>query len=169
MARRKREQSSEESFEAAFRGLFVASYRVARRLLDDAGAAEDVAAEALSRAYADWARVGSLPYRDAWVLRVTTNLALNDKRRRRALLPGVEGRSHDEAATARVAVAGALNDLPARQREVVVLRHLGDLSEPEVAVRLGVSLGTVKTHLRRGHEGLRRRLHHDDGDLPDVC
>jgi RNA polymerase sigma-70 factor (sigma-E family) len=153
-----KQSAADESFEAAFKELFVPAYRVARRIVGDPGAAEDVAAEALSRAYADWARVSQLPYRDAWVLRVATNLALSATRRRHLLFPGVEARCDDDAATTRVALAGALHRLPARQREVVVLRHLAGLSEPEVAVRLGVSLGTVKTHLRRGHEALRGRL-----------
>ena len=143
------------------------AYRVARRILGDTEAAEDVAAEALSRAYADWGRVSQLPYRDAWVLRVATNLALNATRRRRLLFAGVEARRDDDAATARVDLVGALHRLPARQREVVVLRHLAGLSEPEVAVRLGLSLGTVKTHLRRGHEALRGRLALDALEVPD--
>jgi RNA polymerase sigma-70 factor (sigma-E family) len=169
MPRRNRKQSeAEESFEAAFKELFVPAYRVARRILGDPGAAEDIAAEALSRAYADWGRVSQLPYRDAWVLRVATNLALNATRRRRLLFSGVEARWDDDAATTRVALAGALQRLPARQREVVVLRHLAGLSEPEVAVRLGVSLGTVKTHLRRGHEALRGRLRRDEWDAADA-
>src|SRR5829696_5033039 len=159
MPRRKSKQSTaEESFEAAFKELFVPAYRVARRILGDPGAAEDVAAEALSRAYADWGRVSQLPYRDAWVLRVATNLALNATRRRRLLFPAVEARRDDDAAATRVTLVGALHRLPARQREVVVLRHLAGLSEPEVAVRLGLSLGTVKTHLRRGHQALRGRV-----------
>ena len=163
-----RQSAAEESFEAAFKELFIPAYRVARRILGDPAAAEDIAAEALSRAYADWARVSQLPYRDAWVLRVATNLALNATRRRRLLFPGTEARSDDEAATTRVALAGALHRLPARQREVGVLRHLAGLSESEVAVRLGVSLGTVKTHLRRGHEALRGRLGRDVSDVPDA-
>ena len=162
------QSAADDSFEAAFRELFVPAYRVARRILGDPCAAEDIAAEALSRAYANWPRVSQLSYRDAWVLRVATNLALNATRRRRLLFPGVEARRDDDAATTRVALAGALQRLPARQREVVVLRHLAGLSEPEVAVRLGVSLGTVKTHLRRGHAALRGRLALDGPGLRDA-
>ena len=102
------------------------------------------------------------------MLRVATNLALNAIRRRRLLFPGVEARRDDDAATTRVALAGALQRLPGRQREVVVLRHLAGLSEPEVAVRLGVSVGTVKTHLRRGREALRGRLALDGLEVSDA-
>jgi RNA polymerase sigma factor (sigma-70 family) len=91
-------------------------------------------------------------------MRVTTNLALNTTRRRRLLFRAVGRAAHDDAAVTRLAVADALRALPDRQREVIVLRHLAGLSEPEIAERLGLSLGTVKTHLRRGKDALRSRL-----------
>ena len=70
------------SFEAAFDELFPRAVRLANRLLGDRAAAEDVAAEALARAYARWPKVGGLPYRDGWVLKVATNLAIDRLRRR---------------------------------------------------------------------------------------
>lgn len=50
----------------------------------------------------------------------------------------------------RRAVRAALDGLPRRQRECVVLRYLLDCSTEETAQILGVSTGTVKTHLHRG-------------------
>jgi RNA polymerase sigma-70 factor (ECF subfamily) len=101
-----------------------------------------------------------LPYREAWVLRVATNLALNAtrQRRRRLLFRAPEPVSYDDTTASRVALVAALRALPARQREVIVLRHLAGLSEPEVATQLGLSLGTVKTHLRRAKQTLRGTL-----------
>jgi RNA polymerase sigma-70 factor (ECF subfamily) len=58
-------------------------------------------------------------------------------------------------------LGAALRALPERQREVIVLRHLAGLSEPEVAEYLGISLGSVKTHMRRAKESLRGRLQVD--------
>ena len=52
----------------------------------------------------------------------------------------------------------ALRRLPERQREVVVLRHLADLPEVDVAASLGISVGSVKTHLSRGVARLRSEL-----------
>jgi RNA polymerase sigma factor (sigma-70 family) len=152
------EAAADESFEVAFKDLFTRSYRVARRILGGAEAAEDIAAEALSRTYARWSHVSQLPYRDAWVLRVTINLALNSTRRRRLSLRPAEPVSWDDASTTRLALVDALRALPTRQREVMVLRHLAGLSESEVAARLDLSLGTVKTHLRRGREKLKSGL-----------
>jgi hypothetical protein len=51
-------------FELAFQDLFGRAYRVAYGILGSGPVAEDVAAEALTRAFADWKRVGHLPYRE---------------------------------------------------------------------------------------------------------
>jgi RNA polymerase sigma-70 factor (sigma-E family) len=162
MRRRHQDGSgSASSFDAAFKDLFAQSYRVARRIVGDAALAEDIAAEALSRTYAHWSRIGDLPHRDAWVLRVTTTLALNTFRRRNVVLREPSPERYDDAAATRLSVAAAIQALPARQREVIVLRHFAELSEREVAAHLGVSLGTVKTHLRRAKDTLRGQLELD--------
>jgi RNA polymerase sigma factor (sigma-70 family) len=51
-----------------------------------------------------------------------------------------------------------LQALPKRQREVVALRYLADLSEAEVAAALGCSVGTVKQHASRGLASMRATL-----------
>lgn len=63
-----------------------------------------------------------------------------------------------EGVLERVALHRALAALPTRQREAVVLRHLGELSGPELAERIGVPLGTAKTRARDGLLTLRRSL-----------
>lgn len=55
-------------------------------------------------------------------------------------------------------VLAALAELPARQREVLVLRHYLDLPEKEVARTLGISVGAVKSHTSRGSAALRTLL-----------
>ncbi len=154
---REQQEASGDDFDVAFRELFAKAYRISRRILGDPTAAEDVAAEALSRAYAHWPKICRLPYRDAWVMRVATNLALDLARRRAPRLTLETSESHDDATATRLALVDALRALPIRQREVIVLRYLGDMSEPEIAERLGLSLGSVKTHLRRGKHSLRDR------------
>jgi RNA polymerase sigma factor (sigma-70 family) len=148
----------DEGFEEAFRALFVLSHRVARRILADPDRAEDIAAEALSRAYAHWGSIGDRPYREAWVVKVTTNLALNDVRRRPARVPREVVLSEEDAAVNHLLLVEALATVSARQREVLVLRHLAGLSEVEIAEHLGLGLGTVKTHLRRGREAMQALL-----------
>lgn len=148
-----------EGFEESFDALFGRAFRVARRILGDEAAAEDVAAEAMARAYAHWGKIALQPWREGWVVRVASNLALDTVKKRKrddhtVLDVGVE----DDDVVVRLALAEALALLPRRQREVVVLRHLGGLSEAECAQALRVSTGAVKTHLHRGLAALRNRL-----------
>jgi len=127
-------------------------------MVGDPAAAEDVAAEALTRAYVAWRRLRGAAWRDGWVLKTTANLALRARQRRSLdASPAVLGESADALLT-RMELAGALRSLPRRQRETVVLHFLGDLTEAEVAATLDVSVGTVKTHIHRGMEALRQRL-----------
>jgi RNA polymerase sigma-70 factor (sigma-E family) len=156
------EQAVEERFVAAFGRLYPKARRVAYRVLGDICSAEDVAAEALARTYAHWERVESLPWVDAWVLRVAANLALDTARRRRLPLePPAIVESEDAIAT-RLAMVAALNQLPRRQREVVALHYLAGLTDEEVAGALGIATGTVKAHVHRGLTALRRSLGDDD-------
>lgn len=148
------------TFEEAFDGLFQRAFRVARRILGDAATAEDVAAEAMARAYAHWRKIGDQPWREGWVVRVSTNLALDVARSRNRMSDGEItelGREDDDVAV-RLALVEALALLPKRQREGVALRHLGGLSEAETATALKVSTGSVKTHMSRGLAALRARM-----------
>jgi RNA polymerase sigma-70 factor (sigma-E family) len=150
----------DDGFEAAFDGLLAAAHRIAVHLVGAGAEADDVAAEALARAYARWPKIRELDYRDAWVMRVTANVALDTLRRSRRPLPAPAASEVDpsEAAVTRLALAQALRRLPRRQRDVVVLRYLADLSEADVAESLGVSAGSVKQHAHRAVDALRRTL-----------
>ncbi len=148
----------DEAFEAFFRAQFSRTVGVAHRILGNRAAAEDVAAEAMARAYSDWRTVSELAHREAWVLRVATNLALDVARRRRPEPDAAESVDVEEIVTARVALTAALRALPRRQREIVALRHLAGLSEAEVAGTLGLAPGTVKVHGHRALASLRMRL-----------
>ena len=161
MGRGSRGGAEEDRFREAFHDLWPAARRVARRLVGDEAAADDIAAEALARAFASWDRIEALPYRDAWVLRVTTNLALDSLRRRRLPLAAPTSAHPQDALALRVALVAALRKLPGRQREVIVLRYLADYSEHDVAGALGIAPGSVRTHMQRGLESLRRALGDD--------
>ncbi len=153
-----------EGFEETFRELFPQAVSVARRILGDHAQAEDAAAEAFARALASWRRVGRLPYRDAWILRVTANVAIDTARKLRHRVPTedvgdvVSAPSPADAAATRLAMLAALEALSRRQREVVALRYLADLSESTVAECLGVHVGTVQQHAHRGMKALRQHL-----------
>jgi RNA polymerase sigma factor (sigma-70 family) len=150
----------DQRIEELFDELFGIAYRVGIRILGDVTAAEDVAAETVARAVVHWPRLDHPARRQAWVARVAANLSI-DVIRRNGRVPVAEshtGRDVGDAAAVRLALASALASLPARQRQVVVLRYVADLPEAEVASSLGLSLNTVKKHTARGLAALRRSL-----------
>ena len=150
--------ADEDRFRAAFVELWPMARRAAARLVGDGAPADDVAAEALARTFARWKRLESLPYLHAWVLRTTANLALDAVRRRHPHMPVRLLPAADDAVADRLALVAALRELPARQREVVVLRYVGDYSEADVAAMLGIAPGSVRSHMQRGLEALRCHL-----------
>lgn len=154
--------------------------RVAWYLTADAEAARDLVQDVLVRAYPRWSRLRrgeELGY----LRRAMVNLQRDGWRRRaraRALawhrasgIGGGDVPAPDPATRAveRAALAQQLQQLPPRQREVVVLRHACDLSEQEVAAELGISVGTVKSAASRGIARLRELAgaEHEDDQHPD--
>jgi RNA polymerase sigma factor (sigma-70 family) len=99
---------------------------------------------------------------EAWVLGIARKRAIDQLRRRHAnVVPieelrdiaGDDGRELAERYARANEVRGALERLPSEQREVLTLAYFGDLTQTEIADRLGVPLGTVKA---RAFRGLRR-------------
>jgi RNA polymerase sigma factor (sigma-70 family) len=154
--------SRDQEFELAFAELYALAWRAAMRILGEPAAAEDVAAETLTRAYVRWPRMAT--FAAAWVVRTATNLAIDGWRRqgRRPLAPRVASGDPAAAAAASVDLAVGLRALPRRQREAVVLRHLNDLPEAAVAAAMGCSTGAVKQHTARGLAALRSALGDDE-------
>jgi len=144
-----------DGFEDSYEELFLCGLRAAQRVLADREAASDVASEAVARAFVRWRRIET--YAPAWVTRVSVNLALDQVRRRRRALPQ-EPRFEQEPSLDRVTLASVLARLPRRQREALVLRFLLDLDEEHTAQVLGVTVGTVHTHVTRGLAQVRHKL-----------
>lgn len=166
---------ADADFEDFFLGVWRRAASVGVRCGLDADEAEDVALDGLAVTYDRWHRVRDLPYREAWTLRVTTNLALRRLRRRRPAelrsdwsagdqWRGPAPASPDDRVADRLALGAALAGLPKRQREVVVLRYLVDLPEAEVARTLGIDAGSVKRHASRGRSALQAVLSVPEGE-----
>ncbi len=135
--------------------------RVVLISVGDRHLADDLVAEAFTRAWASWRRVRGHPAPHAWVVRTALNMHVSWwRRRRREVALG----SQDEAAPASQypgldsSLIAALRRLPARQREVIVLRLLLDLDIATTARTLGIPSGTVASHLHRGLATLRREI-----------
>ena len=153
-----------ETFTAAFAGLYLAAYRAAFRLLGNRAEAEDVAQEACARACLRWGRLVRRGSAAPWVVRVATNLAIDQYRRRRRAEAQTGDAPRPVAADEgrRVDLHRALEHLTNRQRDVVVLRYVVDLTEAETAEALGCAPGTVKSHATRGLAALRTALGEED-------
>lgn len=151
---------SGDSFDDRFEALATVAYRVVYRLLGDRSDAEEVAQEALARAFARWPTVSR--HDEPWVARVATNLAIGRWRRHRPTIAfedahGTASLDLDAHVLERLGLIDALARLPRRQREVLALRYLADMPERDVAAAMNTSIGTVKQHTHRA----LRRLRHD--------
>ncbi len=158
-----------DDFEELFRGLYVPAYTVALRLLGDEQEAEDAASEALARSAVSWQRLRGLDHQRAWVLRVTANVAVDVIRKRRPVADDPHREACPGTPEDRVMLAVALRRLPRRQREVLVLRFLADMTEVQVAGQLAISRGAVKQHCRRGLVTLRELIGSPVEEVPLVC
>jgi RNA polymerase sigma-70 factor (ECF subfamily) len=102
-----------------------------------------------------------------WLYRVAANLCIDRIRRRRRMSPEAPPDLADDAPSALAVMAGAdrsaalrgaLDDLPERQRQALMLRHFADLSNPEIAARMELSVEAVESLTARARRGLSRAL-----------
>ena len=136
-------------------------FRAALVAVGQRAAAEDAVAEAFTRAYERWRTVQNHPNPTAWVIKTALNTHRSSWRRwRRERLDAVPDRAAaDPTPTALSAdLLRVLLDLPTRQRQVVALRVLADLSAEETATILGITPSTVGVHLHRAMSWLREQL-----------
>jgi RNA polymerase sigma-70 factor, ECF subfamily len=128
--------------------------------------AEDVTQEAFARALIRWPKVRDYDRPEAWIRRVALHIAIDSSRRARRRiaasarvaaqreLPGPEPGDNIQY----TALGAALMELPIRERQVLVLHYLADLSIEAIAAECGLPAGTVKTRLATGRRHLEQRL-----------
>ena len=156
-----------EAYAAVVERYQQVAFRTAYLVVRDADTAEDVAQEGFIRAYQQLERFRiSEPFRP-WLLRIVTNLALNEVRargRRRGLfdriLPARETSTPGparqvEQGEQQQALLEAIGQLGHDDQVVLYLRHFLDLPEREIATAIGKRPGTVKSRLSRARQRLR--------------
>jgi DNA-directed RNA polymerase specialized sigma24 family protein len=121
--------------------------------------ARESADEAFTRALARWSRVGAMASPEAWTYRVAVNVA-HRRWRRLALERRLLGRHPVSAVVPPPGEEAwdAVRRLPPRQRTAVVLRHVADLTEEDIAKVMGVTRGTVSSTLAAAHRVLAQLL-----------
>jgi len=140
---------------------------VLARYAGDNGEVEDLAQEVFLRIYAARDRYRAKGTFSTWLFRIVLNVARTAYRRRRSWqslddqeLPATTA-GVDQAiqqAEQRRAVEAAVSALPARLREVLVLKQFGELTFAEVAQITGLPASTVKSRVRAALERLRAEL-----------
>jgi RNA polymerase sigma-70 factor (sigma-E family) len=123
--------------------------------------AEDLVQATLIKTYLSLDRITDLTALDAYVRRVMVNTHISGWRRRRVdeyptdELPDGPAADHGADRELHDVLQRAIDRLPRRMRAAVLLRYFDDMSEPEVAAALGVSVGTVKSTVARAMAKLR--------------
>jgi RNA polymerase sigma-70 factor (ECF subfamily) len=154
-----------EAFAAFDDARLLRSYRLATLVLRDRDEAEDATQEAIARAWSSWGTLRDPGRFDAWFDRILLNVCRNRMRHVRTIrvvtlddadeAPAAD--SH-EATMARLILEPAFGRLSPEQRIIVVLRFWRDLPIEEIAERLALPAGTVKSRLHYAIEALRAAI-----------
>jgi len=167
-------RSQRDLFERQAERVFPSVFGTALRLTRSRDEAEDLAQEAIVRAYEAFDRFDGNNFK-AWILRIVTNLYINKYRRKQrgpqfgSLDDGgaIEPVAPQEGEPDRVIfdslvggeVEEALGKVPEDFRMAVILSDIEGMSYQEIADAVDVPIGTVRSRLARGRAMLRRFLH----------
>jgi RNA polymerase sigma-70 factor (sigma-E family) len=144
--------------------------RTAYLMCGDWSRAEDATQDALVKLYVAWSRLERSGGLRAYAHRAVTTAVIDQGRRpwRREVASEAmpdHGADPTDQVDRRLAVVRALQSLPHRRRQCVVLRYFVDLSVEETAHHLGITTGTVKSQTARALEQVRISLHDQGLDI----
>jgi RNA polymerase sigma-70 factor (sigma-E family) len=155
----------------AVTALYLTHYRplvrIAALLVQDLATAEEIVQDSFVAVHAAWRRLPDADHALSYLRRSVVDRSRSALRQHVVvdklaprLTPDLPGDQPGEASIAveRSAFISAMWTLPARQREVVVLRYFADLPETQVASATGISQGAVKAHAARAMSSLRAEL-----------
>lgn len=144
--------------------------RLAYALCGDWHTADDIVQISLSKLYRAWPKIHRAGAEDSYARQIVARTAIDQARRpSRRERPVAEHLTHQPEARQAdldggMDVVAALELLPPRQRQVVMMRHWLDLSVEETAAALRISEGTVKSTTARALERLRSLLDDTSGE-----
>ena len=147
--------------------------RLAILLVDDINSAEDVVQDAFAGLYRNWGQLRDTQAAIGYLRTAVVNGSRSVLRRRRTAreyVPPHQANARSAESLAMLsaehqAVVDALSTLPPRQREVLVLRYYGGLSEAEIAEATGITRGTVKSTASRALDAVSHVLRPGGGPL----
>ncbi len=153
-------------------------YSIAYRTLGDVGLAEDATQQTFVQAWRAAATYDPSKALGAWLTTIARRVAIDVYRRERRHR-NLESINSSDAALITLPpsaeqiydvleVRHALAELPEHDRELIRLQHYDDLTHTEIATRLDIPLGTVKSRSFRAHRRLAGLLHHLRADPDDA-
>lgn len=131
--------------------------RAAVLLTGDRDQAQDLLQSTYASVFAKWRKVSRADYQVAYARTMMTRIFLSDRRRKRVkeVELKVDAPAPSASPDLRLSLLSALDSLPPLDRAVVVLRHLEDLSVPEVSQQLGITESACRTRCSRALSRLR--------------
>jgi RNA polymerase sigma-70 factor (sigma-E family) len=154
-------------FDELYQSQWWLMLRLATGLVDHVSVAEDVVQDAFASVYNRWSSIQEPAAVIGYLRTCVVNGSRNALRKRitaRRYLQVVGNETAEGADASSVLsaehqmVSAALSELPDRQREVLTLRYLSELSDAEIATATGLSLGGVRSASSRGLAALRSTL-----------
>ncbi len=153
-------------------------FQIAYRMTGNSYEAQDMAQESFLRAYANLESYDEKRKFSTWLFRITTNLCIDRLRKKKpdysldAELQGTEGLTgysqvaaseklpEEQVVTMEMQqwVQREISYLPPKYRSAIILRYIEGLPIKQISEILDLPANTVKTHIHRGREALRKRL-----------
>jgi len=160
------EWDADQAVTAIYSTHYRSLVRLAALLLRDVATAEEVVQDSFVAMHTAWRRIRDNDKALSYLRQSVVNRSRSVLRHRvvvdrNAPKPAPDMPSAEQGALAlleRTAVVAALRALPPRQREALVLRYYGDLSEAQIAGAMGISKGAVKSHTARAIAAMRAVL-----------
>jgi len=157
-------QAIDTEFATALSEELPGAYRLAGYMLADAAEAQDAVQDASVRAWRAWSQLRDRDKFHSWFNQILVNVCRSKLRRQSKRRTtdideaDLEAGDPFRASLARDAVGRALSALSMELRTVVILRYWGDMPLAEIADRLGIPVGTVKSRHHAAMQALRRRI-----------